>query len=353
MDYIISNLLVSAPGGLWEKIIMAFEGGIGSFAVSVILLTLIIKLLMSPVDFFNKRSNKNMAETQKRIQPQIEAINKKYAKDNNLRNQKLGELYKREKVNPMGSCFVMLINIALTFTIFLTLFNGMNAMASYKIASQYEQLQIAYVQEYAGDRLDLNQEKSVYEICLPFIKEIQTADQSVKDNANQNVAEVYNETKEGFLWIKNIWLADSPFKNSIPSFSEYATVARLTNEERENEEYKQVYEQIMTPLKDTQGKTNGYFVLMVICGGVTFLNQWLMTRSQKVAAGTKAKWGSMIFMTVFMAFFTLFYTTMFSLYMITSQIVSLALIPLTNLVNDAIDKKRDQKKIPTDRLKRI
>ena len=59
MDYIISNLLVSAPGGLWEKIIMAFEGGIGSFAVSVILLTLIIKLLMSPVDFFNKRSNKN------------------------------------------------------------------------------------------------------------------------------------------------------------------------------------------------------------------------------------------------------------------------------------------------------
>ena len=223
MDYLISNFLVQVPNGMWENIIIAFESAFGSFALSIIVLTICIKLVMSPIDYFNRRTNKKMADMQKRIQPQMEAINKKYANDAKIRNQKLGELYQKEKINPIGSCSIMLISMVLTLTIFITLFNGMNTMASYKIADQYEKLQIAYVTEYAQDNnISLNQEgKTVYEICFPIIEDInKIEDETIKNDiistANKNVELVYKETKQGFLWIDNIWLADSPLKNSIP-----------------------------------------------------------------------------------------------------------------------------------------
>ena len=44
-----------------------------------------------------------------------------------------------------------------------------------------------------------------------------------------------------------------------------------------------------------------------------------------------------------MAVFTLFYTTMFSLYLVTSQAVSIGLTPLIDLINDKIDKNKSDK----------
>lgn len=361
MDYIISNLLVQVPKGMWESIIIAFEGAFGSFALSIIILTICIKLVMSPIDYFNRKTNKKMADIQKRIQPQMEAINKKYANDAKMRNQKLGELYQKERINPIGSCSIMLISMALTLTIFITLFNGMNTMASYKIADQYEKLQIAYVTEYAQENnISLNQEgKTIYEICVPIIEDINAIQDETEKNeviliANQNVEKVYKETKQGFLWIDNIWLADSPLKNSIPSYEEYASVARLSQEDRENEEYKNVYNQIMEPLKTTQGRVNGYFILVILCAGVSFLNQWFMMRKMK-KEGTKQSSGlvMLIVMPLIMLLFAFMYTTMFTLYMITGQLVSLVTMPLINKIGDVVDKRKENKKIPTDRLKRI
>ena len=93
MDNLISGILMATPSGLWEKIIMGLEGGLGAFSLSIIILTIIIKLVMSPIDFFNKRTNKKMSMMQAKIQPQIDAIQKKYAKDEKLKNQKVACVY--------------------------------------------------------------------------------------------------------------------------------------------------------------------------------------------------------------------------------------------------------------------
>ncbi len=363
MDSLISQILATQPHGMWETIITFFESGIGNFAISIILLTLIIKIIMSPIDFFNRRTSKNMAKMQSKIQPQIDAINKKYANDPNMKNQKLSELYKREKINPMGSCWIMILNLGLTLLIFITLLNGMNAMASFKIQSQYENLMVAYVEDYVeqstGETINLDQEgKTVYDICAPYVMEMNTLEDGeektvILSNANEKVLAVFEDTKESFLWIDNIWMADSPFNNSVPSYQEYANVAKLSKEEKNNEEFKNVYDYIINPLRETRGRTNGYFILLVICAGVTFLNQWLVIRKNKQKGAQKVGYGTAIFMTLFMAFFTLFYTTMFSLYMITGQIVGLLMTPIFDVINDAIDKRKEKKNEPKDRLKRI
>ncbi len=365
MDSIISGLLATMPTGLWEKIIVAFENAFGSFALSIIVLTVIIKLVMSPIDFFNRRTNKKMATMQQKVKGQVEALNKKYANDKKTLNQKLGELYQREKINPMGSCFTMLINLGLTFAIFITLLNGMNAMASYKIATEFETLQTEYVASYVSenggniyDEITANPDKSIYEICKPYMEQMNAIENEETKNgvlaiANENVAKKHKEIKEGFLWIDNIWIADSPFQNSIPSFDSYAGTARLTKDQK-TDEYRQIYEQIMNPLRETNGRANGYFILLILCAGLSFLNQWLMMKKQKEENPQAPTNKAMLFiMPIFMGIFTLFYTTMFALYLVSSQLVSIGLTPLINLISDKCDKRQQAKQEDKNTVKRM
>lgn len=365
MDSIISGLLATMPTGLWEKIIVAFENAFGSFALSIIVLTVIIKLVMSPIDFFNRRTNKKMATMQQKVKGQVEALNKKYANDKKTLNQKLGELYQREKINPMGSCFTMLINLGLTFAIFITLLNGMNAMASYKIATEFETLQTEYVASYVSenggniyDEITANPDKSIYEICKPYMEQMNVIENEETKNgvlaiANENVAKKHKEIKEGFLWIDNIWIADSPFQNSIPSFDSYAGTARLTKDQK-TDEYRQIYEQIMNPLRETNGRANGYFILLILCAGLSFLNQWLMMKKQKEENPQAPTNKAMLFiMPIFMGIFTLFYTTMFALYLVSSQLVSIGLTPLINLISDKCDKRQQAKQEDKNTVKRM
>ena len=59
------------PNGLWEKILFALDGKVASYAVAIILITLAIKILMTPLDIFNKiimkKNNRKMAVTSVKI----------------------------------------------------------------------------------------------------------------------------------------------------------------------------------------------------------------------------------------------------------------------------------------------
>lgn len=381
MDNLI-NLLAVTPSGLWEKLILIFNGGFASFALSIIMLTLCIKVVMLPLDFFNKFiSQKNMMQ-QQQLAPELEKIKKRCKGNKQKEQEETAKLYKQKNINPMGSCLFMLVNLALTLTIFITLLNGLNAMSAFRIQSQYEELQIAYVQEYAlnqGDDIysiiEENNKKSdddetkltIQQIVAPYINEInaisdQTTKTSVLETANKNVSERYEEVKDGFLWIDNIWLSDTPFNSSIPTFDQYSGVARLTDEQKADETAKNTYNQIMDPLRETNGRANGYFVLTVLTAACAFLNQWLMTRKQrKQLQGSSAPAvGSgkfmLVFMPLFMAFFSLMYTSMFSLYLVTSQLVSIATVPLINLIVRKVmehKKNKNDKINPTNRMRRI
>lgn len=374
----LANLLAVMPNGLWEKLIFIFNNAFINFGLTVIMLTLAIKLVMLPLDFFNRYLTQKQMKQQQELAPEIERIKKRCKNDKQKENQEMQKLYKEKHMNPLGSCLFMLVNLALTLTIFITLLNGLNAMASFKIQDQYEQLQIAYVADYVDqtydytiyDKIEENNAKSdddetkqtVYQIVMPYIQEMnaiadETAKQTVLDNANKNVAEKYSQVKDNFLWIDNIWLADTPFSSSIPSFDSYAGVARLTKEQIESDpQIKETYNKIMDPLRESTGRANGFFVLTLLTGGTAFLNQWFMTRKKKAKQPVLAKNNQpappqpgtgkfmLIFMPVFMAIFSLMYTSMFSIYLVTSQLLSIATTPLINLIIAKIEKHKENKK---------
>lgn len=381
MDYLISNLLATMPTGMWEKIIVAFTGAIGNFVLAIILLTICIKVVMLPLEFFNRKMTSDMTAKQQKMQPMIDDIKRRYP-DQQVQNQKISEVYKKNNLNPMGSCLVMIVYMVLTLVIFITLLNGLNAMVAYKVQYQYEQLNIAYVSEYVENEysLDINKiisdneaiegegKKTVYEIVSPYIAEIQTKDETVKNTASKAVEEKYKEVKESFLWIDNVWLPETPYTKSVLDFNSYANLARLVEDQKNDGQLKQDYEIVMKSLED-EAKPNGYFVLVIITAGISFLNQFLMSRANKKrqkeeqqrqlqynkkATQQQPQTGkmSMIILPLIMTVFTLFYNSMFALYLITSQLMGIATSPLINWIIKKIQKKK-QEKTPDNRMKRI
>lgn len=144
MDFITNLLAISQPTGMWATIINAFENGVGSYLLAIVLITLILRVILAPLDTINKRVTKKQADVQAKLQPKMEKLQKQYGHDKALLQRKQQEEYKKAGVGLGGSCLVMLVFMALNLTIFFTLFSSLNGIADYKINQQYLTLKGSY-----------------------------------------------------------------------------------------------------------------------------------------------------------------------------------------------------------------
>ena len=82
-----------------------------SYGWSLILFTLLVRLVLVPLSIKQQKSSAKMAA----IQPQMQEIQKMYAKNQTKMNEELQKLYQREKYNPAGGCLPMLITLLVLF----------------------------------------------------------------------------------------------------------------------------------------------------------------------------------------------------------------------------------------------
>lgn len=94
-----------------------FNGFVKNYGISIILLTIIIKILFWPL---THKSQKSMKEMQK-LQPLMAKIREKYKNDREAMNRELMGLYRTYKVNPMSGCLPMLIQIPVFFALYRVL----------------------------------------------------------------------------------------------------------------------------------------------------------------------------------------------------------------------------------------
>lgn len=144
--------------------LVAILNGINSvihnYGWSMVIFTLLIKLILLPLDYKSRKSMRRMTK----LQPQIAKLQKKYANDKEKLNQKTAELYRREGINPMSGCLPMLVSMVILFIMFA----AMRTVANTEMASQ----------------------------ALGLLT-------------------TGTQTNESWLWIKNIWMPDSPFNPVI------------------------------------------------------------------------------------------------------------------------------------------
>ena len=137
---------------------------VGNWGWSMVVFTIMIRIVLTPLDI---KSRVSMRKTTK-LQPQLQALQKKYANDKDKLNAKTAELYKKEHINPLSSCLPLL----LTWPILIAVFGAMRMAANKELLIQLGQL--------------LNNE-------VPQL--------------------------ERWLWVKNLWMPDSLFAASMPDLN--------------------------------------------------------------------------------------------------------------------------------------
>ena len=106
---------VLAKPMLW--LLNFFHDYVKNYGVAIILVTILIKLCFWPITQKGMQSMKNM----QKLQPKVAKLREKYKADPAKMNQEMMALYKTYKVNPVGGCLPMLIQIPFFFALYRVL----------------------------------------------------------------------------------------------------------------------------------------------------------------------------------------------------------------------------------------
>ena len=312
---------------LFRMILSGINSIVGNYGVAVLLFTLLVKLLVLPLDI---KSKKSMRATMA-LQPKLNALKEKYGKDPEKLNQKTMELYKKEKVSPTAGCLPLLIQLP----ILLFMFGAMRDVAN-------EQT-IAMI---------LNLSEQVASGIAP---------------------ETATVAFEGFLWIKNLFQPDT-FTSILPAFGDkLAAISPVTGSAlltAENIEAARVFLSseaysiiaaahgagnfisfpipvlittlhltIPNSLSALLTSTNGLFILPIMAG----LSQWFMTKLTGAGNQAAQQQSGMGFMNWFFPLFSFYiclsYNAAFSLYWMASNLIAIVQQVAVNKWLDAKEKK--------------
>lgn len=147
-----------------KSILDGINSVVGNYGWTIVVFSLLLRLVVFPFDY---KSRVSMRKTTK-IQPQMTALQKKYANDKDTLNRKMSELYKKEKINPLSSCLPMLLTMPILFAVWAAL----RMMANEQMVQQV---------------FDILQGKE--------------------------------PVMESWLWVKNLWMPDSPFSAAWPDLN--------------------------------------------------------------------------------------------------------------------------------------
>lgn len=103
---------------LW--LLRAFYGVVHNYGVAIILLTVLVRLLFYPLTLKSQKSMKAM----QRLQPQIASLKEKYKDEPAKMQQEQMALFKTHKVNPMGGCLPMLVQLPVFIALYAVLGNS-------------------------------------------------------------------------------------------------------------------------------------------------------------------------------------------------------------------------------------
>ena len=124
LEYIAPNLDLVVDYG-WLTFLakpiywlLAFlQGVVGNWGWAIVLLTVLVKAILYPISAAGYKSMARMRD----VAPRMKAIQEKYGNDKQALNQAMMELYRREKINPAGGCFPILLQIPVFLALYWVL----------------------------------------------------------------------------------------------------------------------------------------------------------------------------------------------------------------------------------------
>lgn len=384
---------VAAPGSMWHLLILKTFSFVVDYGWRIVVFTVLLKLVLSPLDFYQRyKMNKNQKITE-RLKPTMEKIQKQYGGDKQAFSQKQMELNRKEGYSYFSSCLPMIV----TLVVFITLWLSMQTIAEYmtfkEYTTMYDEYQYVYSQVY--DPVDEQNPTAEEAKLQPIAEKIGQdvvyqmyyygLDEGYTATLRKNIAESeeykdivpegfelpedFKLMREGtkridkvqasFLWIKNIWAPDVPWGDQailswdafVKGVDEYknASTSKLSTDQQAKAFNRNMYEQVMGKLLNdkTRSRTNGYLILPILVVVLSVASQLMSMFQQKRAGQVNAKGGvatsmkvMMIIMPIMMAIFAVQYASIFALYMTVNSATTLFFnFTFTGLIR-LIDRRR-------------
>ena len=135
-------LAAALPDNLIGQWLVQLDEKLPTFGVTVIVFTIILRLILSPLDIWQKISQRKQSKAMRRLQPKLAKLQKQYANQPQLLRQKQAELQKQEKLHPFASCLPLIV----TMVVFFVVFAGFRDLVAYKNEDIIERVYASYTQ---------------------------------------------------------------------------------------------------------------------------------------------------------------------------------------------------------------
>lgn len=309
-DFFLTNWFLEAMRWIYSLTCAISESGFGNVFLTILISTILLRVLTIFSDIKTRKSSAKMAE----VQPEIQRLQKKYANDPRRFQAEQTKLMKEKGVSMWGSCLPMLITMPLFFC-FIAAFR------------------------YWG-----------YEMNLRLL-------------VDENAMELFKSFK--FLWINNIWQPDNGLTPVLANGASFLATPQLSNllylqepgvgeklvemglavtkvyqggvsyQLLSNETAIAIYDAAIQPFLDVyKGYNNGWFIMSILAGGTNFLSAWLMTKNTPAAneeAAKSTKWMNYLF-PIMSFIFCLNYNAAFAIYWTLTSVIMI-------IVNLILNKK--------------
>jgi YidC/Oxa1 family membrane protein insertase len=280
------------------------------YALAIIILTVAIRIIMIPLDIKQKKSSRQMAQ----IQPELSALKKRHANNQQMMQKKQQELYKQKGISPYSGCLPMLIQLP----IFFAFFGSLRVLAS-------EQM-ITLLIEAVNN--------GVSSVELP-----------------------------SWLWVNNLWQPDSGLSSILPDSEDFLKFLQQNMQYISPQSLSilqsegliqfnttglaitPAYETLSTQLIAANGKAgfmNGWFLLPIIAGASLFIQQKINTKLNPSMSEQQGGKMMLYFFPIFSIYICVISSAAFAIYWVAANLYALVQLIVVNKLLDKQDKKKKE-----------
>ena len=367
--------------GLVGKLVMWMYNWIGSYGWTVVVFTVFLKILMLPLDIWQRYSTRKSTLKQKKVQPLLDNIDKRYGANTQRANEEKQKLLKKQGISVASACLPMIV----TMVVFFLMFAGLREFSYYKNIQTFnsltkayystieEQVQLAggevleaYQFEYDKTKASLNISDNDVRIVLAQIDGVNNLDGKGFDTqlaqwralAKEAIQKEYKNHQDSWLWIHNIsqpdtWAKVMPeFSSGENNFATYVNTEAFASAEKTYNIIRNAVMEMDDISYGKNGSWNGLMILPLMSVALSFLSMWISQRmerktrsgevvqNQQQAAQSKTM---MIMMPLMMAWFGFMYTGSFAIYMVVNYFLSIfSTVGLRAPVEKMVERKLAQ-----------
>ena len=354
-------------------LVQGLYNAIGSYGWTVVLFTLILKVITLPLDFWQRCLTKKNAIKMEQMKPMMAKIDKAYGENKKGAQQEKQKLMKKFGYSMFSSCLPALV----TIVFFVFMFTGLTSYTTHANVTEYNNLVDSYhyaivvsaqeqgvdLGEYAwliddgdyevGD-WSTEKETAYQQFFTEKVAPLANSSGPMADTEKYDaiiegtkpiVGDFAGTNRESFLWIKNIWRPDT-WATVMPTYSEFTngSLAMAGIKGANETEYQIIYEAVGEYAGGYAASAwNGLLILPVLSGVLSFVSTKLSQKTQN-ATMDPAMQGSgkfiYIFMPLLMVLFVLMYTAALGVYIVCQSIFTIIFtLILTPIVNKIYSKK--------------